>query len=153
LPEAADLRIQNQWKIFDLLITSSSEMQMIDYTGLVVSDIHRSKNFYRAALAPIGLNLFAELPASLTGCVDAAGFSESSDSQFWIAQGNPSKPGIHVAFHVESPDMVDQFFNAAINAGGKNNGDPCVRSYYRPNYYSAFVLDPDGHSIEAFCHG
>lgn len=138
---------------FDLSFTSSSEVRMIDYTGLVVSDIHRSKDFYMAALAPIGLNLFAELPASLTGCVDAAGFSETSDSQFWIAQGNPSKPGVHVAFHVDSPEMVDQFFSAAINAGGKNNGGPCIRSYYQPNYYSAFVLDPDGHSIEAFCHG
>ncbi|MDQ9171245.1 VOC family protein [Oxalobacteraceae bacterium R-40] len=125
---------------------------MIDYAGLVVSDIHKSKDFYKAALAPIGLNLFAELPASFTGLVDAAGFSESSDFQFWISEGRPKTPGSHIAFHVDSPEQVDRFYDAAISAGGQDNGSPCIRTYYRPNYYSAFVLDPDGNSIEAFCY-
>lgn len=125
---------------------------MIDYAGLVVSDIHKSKNFYMEALAPIGFNLFAEIPASFTGLVDAAGFGESEEAQFWISQGNPQKPGRHIAFHVDGPELVDRFYIAAIHAGAEDVGSPCIRHYYRPNYYSAFVLDPDGHSIEAFCY-
>ncbi|MGV3740972.1 MAG: VOC family protein [Burkholderiaceae bacterium] len=124
----------------------------MDYAGIVVSDIHRSKDFYEAALAPIGLNLIAEIPASVSGIADAAGFGDSPESQFWISQGRPCKPGAHIAFHVESPDLVDRFYKAAISAGGESRGSPCKRAYFRPNYYSAFVLDPDGHSIEAFCH-
>jgi predicted lactoylglutathione lyase len=58
-----------------------------------------------------------------------------------------------VAFHVGSPDLVDQFYTAAIRAGGTGTGSPRTRAYFRPNYYSAFVLDPDGHSIEAFYFG
>jgi catechol 2,3-dioxygenase-like lactoylglutathione lyase family enzyme len=124
---------------------------MIDYAGIVVSDIRKSKDFYAAALAPIGLNLIAEIPASVSGLVEAAGFSDSPDSQFWISQGQPRKPGTHIAFHVDSPDQVNRFYSAAIRAGGTGKGAPCTRAYFRPNYYSAFVLDPDGQSIEAFC--
>jgi catechol 2,3-dioxygenase-like lactoylglutathione lyase family enzyme len=128
------------------------EVVMIEHTGIVVSDIHKSKSFYAAALAPIGLNLFAELPASETGCADAAGFTEEFDYQFWISQGNPGERRPHIAFHVDSPEVVDRFYSAAVNAGGKVKGSPCVRPYYRSNYYSAYVLDPDGHCIEAFCY-
>lgn len=125
---------------------------MIDHTGLVVSNFRKSKTFYAAALAPIGLNLTAELPASVTGCSDIAGFSESSELAFWISQGKPHKRCAHIAFHVDTRELVDDFYAAAIGAGGRSNGPPCTRSYYIPNYYSAFVLDPDGHTIEAFCH-
>jgi catechol 2,3-dioxygenase-like lactoylglutathione lyase family enzyme len=125
---------------------------MIDHTGLVVSNFHRSKSFYAAALAPLGLNLVAELSASVTGHAEAAGFSESPDLEFWISEGRPHRPAAHIAFHVDSPDRVDHFYAAAIKAGGRDNGPPGVRAYYMPNYYSAFVLDPDGHQIEAFCH-
>lgn len=125
---------------------------MINHTGLVVSNVCKSKMFYAAALAPIGLNLTADIPGSLTGLADLAGFSDSPDLEFWISQGKPHKPGVHIAFQVDTRQLVERFYAAAVAAGGRPAGEPAVRAYYLPNYYSAFVLDPDGNSIEAFCH-
>jgi catechol 2,3-dioxygenase-like lactoylglutathione lyase family enzyme len=125
---------------------------MIDHTGVVVSDFYRSKQFYLAALEPIGFSLLAEFPASITGHTDVAGFGEPPKPEFWISRGNPNNPRVHVAFRVSSRNLVDAFYKAAIDAGGTDNGRPGVRAHYHPNYYGAFVLDPDGHNIEAVCH-
>lgn len=125
---------------------------MIDHTGVSVSDMNASKAFYTGALAPIGYTMLAEFPASVTGSVDVAGFGEAGKPDFWISGGNPNKPPIHVAFRVASRAIVDAFYQAALQAGGKDNGAPGVRAHYHPNYYGAFVLDPDGHNIEAVCH-
>jgi len=125
---------------------------MIDHTGLTVSDFGRSKTFYARALAPIGYELLMEFPAALTGDSDVAGFGVPPKPDFWIAAGNPNVPPIHVAFRVTSRTAVDAFYNAAIAAGGRDNGAPGLRPHYHPNYYGAFVLDPDGHNIEAVCH-
>ena len=125
---------------------------MIDHTGVVVSDIKTSKAFYEKALAPIGYTLIMEFPASVTGHADVAGFGEPPKPDFWISSGTPNKPAIHIAFRVSSRAKVDAFYKAAMAAGGADNGPPGLRPHYHPNYYGAFVIDPDGHNIEAVCH-
>ena len=125
---------------------------MIDHTGLVVSNYGKSKQFYLAALAPIGYQMLMELPASVTGSTDVAGFGEPPKPDFWISMGAPNKPPLHIAFRVPNRALVDAFYKAAMGAGGVDNGKPGPRPHYHPNYYGAFVLDPDGHNIEAVCH-
>ncbi len=125
---------------------------MIDHTGISVSDIKKSQAFYSAALAPIGYSMLMEFPASVTGHTDVAGFGEAPKPDFWISQGAPNKPPIHVALRVDTRAKVDAFHQAALAAGGVDNGAPGIRAHYHPNYYGAFVLDPDGHNIEAVCH-
>lgn len=125
---------------------------MIDHTGVVVSDYAKSKAFYLAALAPIGYRLLAEIPAAVTGHTDVAGFGEPPKPDFWISAGSANQPPLHVAFRVASRELVDAFHRAAMVAGGRDNGAPGLRPHYHPSYYGAFVLDPDGHNIEAVCH-
>jgi len=125
---------------------------MIDHTGVSVSDYQRSKAFYTQALQAIGYSLLAEFPAAVTGSVDVAGFGEAPKPDFWIHAGTPNRPALHVAFRVASRAMVDAFHQAALAAGGQDNGAPGLRPHYHAHYYGAFVLDPDGHNIEAVCH-
>lgn len=125
---------------------------MIDHTGVAVSDFARSKRFYEAALAPIGYRLLMELSAATTGHADVAGFGEPDKPDFWIHGGTPNRPPVHVAFRVGRRELVDAFHRAALAAGGTDNGPPGLRPHYHPDYYGAFVLDPDGHNIEAVCH-
>ncbi len=125
---------------------------MIDHTGVVVSDFERSKSFYQSTLSAIGYELLAEFPASVTGHTDVAGFGEEGKPDFWISKGTPNQPPIHVAFRVNDRKLVDDFYSAALKANGRDNGKPGLRTHYHPNYYGAFVLDPDGHNIEAVCH-
>ena len=118
---------------------------MIDHINLPVSDIERSKRFFREALSPLGYELLMEHPIS------GAGFGQAGKPDFWIKQGMISS-AVHVAF--ASPDRVavDAFHDAAIAAGGRDNGPPGLRPEYHSTYYGAFVLDPDGNNIEAVCH-
>jgi catechol 2,3-dioxygenase-like lactoylglutathione lyase family enzyme len=125
---------------------------MIDHTGIKVRDIARSGSFYRAALAPLGYRLLLEFPAEVTGTDHVAGFGEGERCDFWIAQGEPNRPPLHVAFRVAERSLVDRFHAAALAAGGRDNGPPGPRPYYHADYYGAFVLDPDGHNIEVVCH-
>lgn len=125
---------------------------MIDHTGVVVSDFERSKRFYEQALAPIGFRKIVEFPAAVTGSTDVAGYGEPPKPEFWISRGTPNVPAIHVAFRVESRAIVDAFHAAGLAAGGRDNGAPGLRPHYHANYYGAFVLDPDGHNVEAVCH-
>jgi catechol 2,3-dioxygenase-like lactoylglutathione lyase family enzyme len=129
---------------------------MIDHTGVIVADVARSRAFYAAALAPIGYALLAEIPAAVTGSTDVAGFGEAPKPDFWISGATAARPvnhpPLHVAFRVTNRAQVDAFYHAAIAAGGRDNGAPGLRPHYHPNYYGAFVLDPDGHNIEAVCH-
>lgn len=125
---------------------------MIDHTGIAVSDFPRSKSFYTAALAPLGYSPLMELPAAVTGHTDVAGFGVPPKPDFWISKGAPNQPPIHVAFRASSRAVVDAFYSAAMAAGGRDNGAPGLRPHYHPHYYGAFVLDPDGHNIEAVCH-
>lgn len=125
---------------------------MIDHTGLVVSDFAHSKTFYIHALAPIGYSLLAEIPAAVTGHSDVAGFGVAPKPDFWISSGTPNRPPVHIAFRVDSRAEVDAFYQAALAAGGRDNGASGPRPHYHAHYYGAFVLDPDGHNIEAVCH-
>jgi len=125
---------------------------MIDHTGAGVSDFERSKQFYTKALAPLGYALLMEVPAELTGGHSAAGFGVAPKPDFWIGGGASNIQPVHVAFRAASRAEVDAFYKAAIAAGGCDNGAPGLRPHYHPNYYGAFVLDPDGHNIEAVCH-
>ncbi|MDB6060661.1 MAG: hypothetical protein JWM78_764 [Verrucomicrobiaceae bacterium] len=125
---------------------------MIDHTGVVVSDFDKSKQFYRAALRPLGFELVVEFPAAVTKSTDVGGFGEPGKPEFWINRGTPNKPSIHIAFRANDRATVDAFYKAAIAAGGADNGAPGIRAHYHPNYYGAFVHDPDGHNIEVVCH-
>ena len=118
---------------------------MIDHTGVGVTDIAKSKAFYRAALAPLGYEVVMEWE-------QGAGFGVPPKPDFWIGEGTPNPPPIHVAFRAESRQQVDAFFAAALAAAGRDNGAPGLRPHYHAHYYGAFVLDPDGHNIEAVCH-
>jgi catechol 2,3-dioxygenase-like lactoylglutathione lyase family enzyme len=125
---------------------------MIDHTGLAVSDPAASKKFYEQALAPLGYQVMMEVPVEYTGGLVVIGFGVPPKPDFWINQGTPQKPRVHIAFSAESPAVVDAFYAAAIAAGGTDNGKPGPRPQYHEHYYGAFVLDPDGHNIEACCH-
>ena len=125
--------------------------QFIDHTGISVADFARAKTFYAAALAPLGMTLMMEVPASVTGSVDAAGFGAEGKPFFWLASGG-KQTHTHIAFGANSRADVDAFYKAAMAAGGTDNGPPGIRAHYHPTYYGAFVLDPEGHNIEAVCH-
>lgn len=125
---------------------------MIDHLSVIVSDYDRSKAFYLQALAPTGHSRLIELPAALPGHTGSAGFCHADGSDFWISQGGATQPPIHVAFRVASRASVDAFYKAAIAAGGRDNSAPGLRPHYHPHYYGAYVLDPDGHNVEAVCH-
>ena len=125
---------------------------MIDHTGLQVSDPAKSRQFYERALAPLGYSVLMEVPAEFTGGRVVLGYGEANKPDFWTAQGQPNEPRIHIAFRAEDHEQVDAFYRAALAAGGKDNGPPGPRPHYHPDYYGAFVLDPDGHNIEAVCH-
>lgn len=124
---------------------------MIDHIGFSVSDYQRAKAFYSSALAPLGYSLVMEVTQQ-TGHDPAAGFGASGKPDFWIGgEGGLNKP-VHVAILAEDRSAVNAFYEAAIAAGGRDNGAPGLRAHYHPDYYGAFVLDPDGHNIEAVCH-
>ena len=125
---------------------------MLDHIGIAVSDYARSKRFYAAALAPLGLTLIMEpVPEQGESGAGACGFGTGRKPFFWIAAADTVGPS-HVAFAVPDRATVDAFHKTAIAAGARDNGAPGLRSHYHPDYYGAFVLDPDGHNIEAVCH-
>ncbi len=124
---------------------------MIDHVGFPVSDYPRSKAFYEQALAPLGYVLVTEVQQDENDA-KAAGFGINGKPDFWIGgEGALNKP-VHIAIAAKDRASVDAFYKAAIAAGGKDNGAPGIRARYHPNYYGAFMLDPDGHNIEAVCH-
>jgi predicted lactoylglutathione lyase len=119
---------------------------MIDHTSVAVSDYKKSKEFYQKALAPLGYAIGMDLPE-----YKAAGFKHGGKQDFWLGE-KAGAAGVHVAFVAESKKAVDDFYAAAIAAGGKDNGKPGYRKDYSPGYYAAFVHDPDGSNIEALWH-
>jgi catechol 2,3-dioxygenase-like lactoylglutathione lyase family enzyme len=118
---------------------------MLDHATIGVSDIERSKIFYDQALRPLGIErLYAEGEAF-------AGYGTHRKAFFWIGLRNALQTSVHIAFAAQDRQAVDAFHAAALAAGGKDHGRPGLRRHYHPNYYGAFVLDPDGHNIEAVC--
>lgn len=124
----------------------------IDHLGLSVSDYERSRAFYLAALKPLGVGIVMEFPEGAIGPFASAGLGAEGKPVFWISTGEKTAPRLHIAFRAETRDQVDEFYAAAMEAGGTDNGQPGLRLHYHANYYGAFVLDPDGHNIEVVCH-
>lgn len=122
---------------------------MIHHIDVAVADLERSREFYERALAPLGL-AFAMTFTNHSGR-RIVGFGSGPDPEFWIRDGEPIRGRLHVAFEARSRAVVDAFHAAAVQAGGKDNGAPGLRPRYAEHWYAAFVLDPDGHNIEAVC--
>jgi len=127
---------------------------MIDHIGIPVSDYPRSKAFYEQVLAAIGVSLVMEVTPEQTGDGSwAAGFGRDQKPDFWIGSDPRGVAAhTHVAFTVDNRSQVDAFHAAGIAAGGTDNGAPGLRPHYHPHYYGGFIIDPDGHNIEAVCH-
>ncbi len=129
-------------------------LSIIDHLGFGVSDYGRAKIFYTAALAPLGIGVVMEVtPAMSEDKVWAVGFGRDGKPEFWIGSDGRTTPQLHVALLAESREQVRAFHEAAVAAGGRDNGGPGLRPHYHPHYYAAFVLDLDGHNVEAVCHG
>lgn len=126
---------------------------MIDHVGFKVSDFERSKAFYTKALAPLGYGLLMEITPDMTGTDSHhAGFGKDRKPSFWFGTGETTSGSLHIALVAATRAEVDAFHAAALAAGATDNGAPGLRPIYHPDYYGAFVLDPDGHNIEAVCH-
>lgn len=118
---------------------------MLDHVTIGVEDIERSQRFYNSALRPLQI-------ARLYGDGNRfAGYGIDPKAFFWIGMRNTRQTGSHIAFAADDRATVDRFYAAAIAAGGRDNGPPGICPHYDPNYYGAFVFDPDGHNIEAVC--
>jgi catechol 2,3-dioxygenase-like lactoylglutathione lyase family enzyme len=124
---------------------------MIAHVGIQVLDIERSKKFYASALRPIGYEMLREYGVMPNRPLASAGFGTPPRADLWIYQGSPSVPASHIAFQVSTRALVEAFYEAALAAGGSDNGKPGLRPQYSANYYGAFVLDPDGYNIEVVC--
>ena len=118
---------------------------MLDHISLRVSDFARSLEFYKKALAPLGYTLLMEFPG-------VAGLGVAPKPDFWFTQIEGTIVANHVAFAAKDKAAVDAFYEAALAAGGRDFGKPGTRKEYHPGYYGAFILDPDGHNIEAVIH-
>jgi len=118
---------------------------MIDHVTANVGDFQQAKRFYEQALAPLGYSVQMEFES-------AAGFGSGEGiPDFWIGS-NPERGATHVAFTAKDRAAVDSFYQAAVAAGGQDNGPPGVRAHYHENYYAAYVHDPDGNNLEAVSH-
>jgi catechol 2,3-dioxygenase-like lactoylglutathione lyase family enzyme len=126
-------------------------LDILDHVGFPVTDFQRSVAFYKAALAPLGIALLKEFDFPDDAAQGYAGFGRERP-QFWIGTGQALNGRLHVAFAARTRDEVSAFYTAALAAGAKDNGAPGLRPHYHANYYGAFVLDPDGHNIEAVTH-
>jgi catechol 2,3-dioxygenase-like lactoylglutathione lyase family enzyme len=118
---------------------------MIDHIGMSVTDVAKSKAFYRSVLAPLGYAVIMEF-------ANDVGFGVPPKPDFWIGPAGDDVQPTHIAFRADNRKQVDAFYKAAIAAGGRDNGPPGLRPEYHANYYGAFVFDPDGNNIEAVCH-
>lgn len=128
----------------------------IDHVSVGVADMKRAKAFYDAALAPLGMT--PVFPLEIDGALVAVGYGTPQKPTFWIGlpidqHAASAGNGVHVAFRAENRAAVEAFYRAALEHGGVDDGAPGLRPEYHPNYYGAFVRDPDGNKIEAVSHG
>ena len=122
---------------------------MFDHVDFAVSDLERSRLFYSRVLAELGIQAFTNIKRD--DGREGTGYGSLDGPQLWIGGGEPVSGRMHVAFAAQSRAAVDAFYDAAIEAGGTCNGPPGLRPQYADDYYAAFVIDPDGHTIEAVC--
>lgn len=132
---------------------------MIDHMGISTSDIESARQFYDAALKPLGIVKVMEVTPEQSGFYHGIGYGNDRKPFFWLsADSRDAAPrvargmGIHIAFEAENRAAVDAFYAAAMAVGGRDNGPPGIRLHYHPTYYAAFVIDPDGVNVEAVCH-
>ncbi len=121
---------------------------MIDHVSIGVRDLAKAKRFYDAALKPLGYECLSEGDGSLGYGRDAVALWISTAAHPVAAD---MKSGLHFCFVATTPRSVDAFHAAALGNGGRDNGKPGLRTDYAPDYYAAFVIDPDGYRIEAHC--
>ena len=126
-------------------------MQIIDHVQVAVSDYGRAKTFYMRALEPLGFTLMMEFPEG--GEPRFGGFGTQGKPYLWIGGTGRPMPTGHVAFGARSEDEVKAFYDAAMAAGGTDNGPPGLRREYHDKYFAAYVRDPDGNNIEAVWQG
>ncbi|MFD0740136.1 VOC family protein [Lysobacter koreensis] len=122
---------------------------MFDHVDFAVTDLARSRDFYTTVLATLGISPLVHIQR--TDGREGTGFGIAGDARFWIGGGRPVEGRLHIAFQAESRDAVVAFHAAALGAGAVDRGGPALRPQYGDSYYAAFVLDPDGHVIEAVC--
>ena len=118
---------------------------MFDHVGFGVTNLAESKAFFLKALQPLGVSVVMEGPYGV-------GMGQRNKPSLWLYETKEHPAHLHVAFTAETRKQVDEFYRAAMSAGGKDNGPPGVRPHYHANYYGAFVIGPDGHNVEAVCH-
>jgi catechol 2,3-dioxygenase-like lactoylglutathione lyase family enzyme len=118
---------------------------MFDHIGIGVTNLAASKAFFLVALGPLGVELVMEGPYGV-------GIGQQKKPSLWLFETKEKPAHLHIAFAADSRSQVDDFYQAALSAGGKDNGAPGLRPHYHANYYGAFVVGPDGHNIEAVCH-
>lgn len=121
---------------------------MFDHVKFGVRDFAASKAFYLKALEPLGVRIVAE--GEPTYGVEMC--AKGNDASLVLFQTAEKPAHLHVAFVAQSREQVQAFYRAALDAGGKDNGAPGLRPQYSGKYYAAFVIDPDGHNIEAVFH-
>jgi catechol 2,3-dioxygenase-like lactoylglutathione lyase family enzyme len=154
LVERTELAANAFRSVIEVLNAIGGSTHVIDHVGVNVTDHARSKQFYEKALAPLGIELVMEFGSF-------AGFGRARKPEFWIGSGKMTFQSVeqvrvitpvHLCFTARSRVEVDAFHHAALAAGGRDHGAPGLRAEYHPSYYGAFVLDPDGHNVEAVCH-
>ncbi|SDR46324.1 Catechol 2,3-dioxygenase [Rhizobiales bacterium GAS191] len=124
---------------------------MLDHVSLGVSDLARSRRFYDEALAPLGLTRIVDFEGRGSDYGARAG-SLGVELTITLEDGVAPSRGMHLCFLAVSREAVRSFHERALANGGRDDGQPGLRPLYHPDYYAAFVLDPDGHRIEAVCH-
>ena len=125
--------------------------RMIDHMSLKVADFAAMVSFYEKALAPLGIAVMMRFGKDVTGAGEVVGLGREKPF-LWLVEKGKTTPPTHIAIRAESRDEVDAFYKAAMAAGGQDNGAPGLRPHYHPNYYGSFVIDPEGHNLEAVCH-
>jgi predicted lactoylglutathione lyase len=124
---------------------------MLDHIDFAVRDLVVSRRFYSSTLAALDIEPFMNIKTDAGR--EGTGYGKLTGSQFWIGKGEAVKGRMHIAFAAKSRKAVDEFYEIALQVGGLSKGTPGVRPHYGEHYYAAFVIDPDGHTIEAVCRG
>lgn len=118
---------------------------MFDHLGIGVTSLAESRSFFLKALQPLGVSVAMEGPHSV-------GIGRNGKPSLWLCESSEKPTHLHIAITAQNRMEVDAFYEAALAAGGKDNGPPGLRPHYHANYYGAFVIGPDGYNIEAVCH-
>jgi catechol 2,3-dioxygenase-like lactoylglutathione lyase family enzyme len=118
---------------------------MFDHVGFGVTNLAQSKEFFLQALQPLGVSVVMEGPYGV-------GLGQDNKPSLWLSATKEHPAHLHLALAAQTRKQVDEFYRAALAAGGKDNGAPGLRPHYHANYYGAFIIGPDGHNVEAVCH-